>query len=153
MRLRGLLSQLVVGVSGGQSWIRTSEGVSQRIYSPPRLATSVSTLSCLGEADRSSQVSLGQVGFGSQFDPASGLRTSSRSIASELADLFGSRYSFGRSPRLPPEVALTKTEILIFDKLMKPKAREAPARNAIGEYLKKDCAPWMLSCLCAGSPL
>ena len=28
---------------GGQSWIRTSEGVSQRIYSPPRLATSVST--------------------------------------------------------------------------------------------------------------
>jgi hypothetical protein len=26
----------------GQSWIRTSEGVSQRIYSPPRLATSVS---------------------------------------------------------------------------------------------------------------
>ena len=27
----------------GQSWIRTSEGVSQRIYSPPRLATSVST--------------------------------------------------------------------------------------------------------------
>src|SRR4051812_23176299 len=33
------------GRSGGQSWIRTSEGVSQRIYSPPRLATSVSTLS------------------------------------------------------------------------------------------------------------
>ena len=29
----------------GQNWIRTSEGVSQRIYSPPRLATSVSTLS------------------------------------------------------------------------------------------------------------
>src|SRR5687767_7623688 len=26
----------------GQSWIRTNEGVSQRIYSPPRLATSVS---------------------------------------------------------------------------------------------------------------
>ena len=28
---------------GGQSRIRTCEGVSQRIYSPPRLATSVST--------------------------------------------------------------------------------------------------------------
>ena len=28
----------------GQDWIRTSEGVSQRIYSPPRLATSVPTL-------------------------------------------------------------------------------------------------------------
>ena len=28
---------------GGQDWIRTSEGVSQRIYSPPRLATSVPT--------------------------------------------------------------------------------------------------------------
>ena len=27
----------------GQDWIRTSEGVSQRIYSPPRLATSVPT--------------------------------------------------------------------------------------------------------------
>ena len=27
----------------GQRWIRTIEGVSQRIYSPPRLATSVST--------------------------------------------------------------------------------------------------------------
>jgi hypothetical protein len=29
--------------NGGQDWIRTSEGVSQRIYSPPRLATSVPT--------------------------------------------------------------------------------------------------------------
>ena len=38
------LSQTVVGEGGGQNWIRTSEGVSQRIYSPPRLATSVSTL-------------------------------------------------------------------------------------------------------------
>ena len=28
---------------GGQEWIRTTEGVSQRIYSPPRLATSVPT--------------------------------------------------------------------------------------------------------------
>ncbi len=27
----------------GQEWIRTTEGVSQRIYSPPRLATSVPT--------------------------------------------------------------------------------------------------------------
>src|SRR5439155_11129420 len=26
---------------GGQVWIRTTEGVSQRIYSPPRLATSL----------------------------------------------------------------------------------------------------------------
>jgi hypothetical protein len=34
--------------SGGQNWIRTSEGVSQRIYSPPRLATSVSALSLVG---------------------------------------------------------------------------------------------------------
>src|SRR4030095_6658873 len=32
----------------GQNWIRTSEGVSQRIYSPPRLATSVSALSLVG---------------------------------------------------------------------------------------------------------
>jgi hypothetical protein len=40
-------------------------------------------------------------------------------------------------PEAPPEVALTKTEILILDKLMKPKAREAPARRVIGEYLKK----------------
>ena len=31
------------GEDGGQDWIRTSEGVSQRIYSPPRLATSVPT--------------------------------------------------------------------------------------------------------------
>jgi hypothetical protein len=29
--------------SNGQEWIRTTEGVSQRIYSPPRLATSVPT--------------------------------------------------------------------------------------------------------------
>ena len=34
----------------GQNWIRTSEGVSQRIYSPPRLATSVSTLFFLRRA-------------------------------------------------------------------------------------------------------
>ena len=32
----------------GQRWIRTIEGVSQRIYSPPRLTTSVSTLSRRG---------------------------------------------------------------------------------------------------------
>src|SRR5271156_5301782 len=32
----------------GQDWIRTSEGVSQRIYSPPRLATSVPTRFCEG---------------------------------------------------------------------------------------------------------
>ncbi len=31
---------------GGPSWIRTSEGVSQQIYSLPRLATSVSTHTC-----------------------------------------------------------------------------------------------------------
>lgn len=30
-------------IGNGQDWIRTSEGVSQRIYSPPRLATSVPT--------------------------------------------------------------------------------------------------------------
>ena len=29
-----LLSQTAVGEGGGQNWIRTSEGVSQRIYSP-----------------------------------------------------------------------------------------------------------------------
>ena len=28
------LSQTAVGEGGGQNWIRTSEGVSQRIYSP-----------------------------------------------------------------------------------------------------------------------
>ena len=28
------LSQATVGEGGGQNWIRTSEGVSQRIYSP-----------------------------------------------------------------------------------------------------------------------
>jgi hypothetical protein len=33
------------GGENGQDWIRTSEGVSQRIYSPPRLATSVPTRS------------------------------------------------------------------------------------------------------------
>ena len=38
------LSQTYAREGGGQNWIRTSEGVSQRIYSPPRLATSVSTL-------------------------------------------------------------------------------------------------------------
>src|ERR1700722_102612 len=32
----------------GQEWIRTTEGVSQRIYSPPRLATSVPTRFCEG---------------------------------------------------------------------------------------------------------
>ena len=31
------------GEGSGQRWIRTIEGVSQRIYSPPRLSTSVST--------------------------------------------------------------------------------------------------------------
>lgn len=44
------LSQTTVGEGGGQNWIRTSEGVSQRIYSPPRLATSVSTLDCFATA-------------------------------------------------------------------------------------------------------
>ena len=35
---------LYVALGGiGQEWIRTTEGVSQRIYSPPRLATSVPT--------------------------------------------------------------------------------------------------------------
>lgn len=33
----------VVQKKNGQEWIRTTEGVSQRIYSPPRLATSVLT--------------------------------------------------------------------------------------------------------------
>ena len=32
--------------SGGQGWIRTSEGVSQWIYSPPRLATPEPTRRC-----------------------------------------------------------------------------------------------------------
>ena len=41
-RCFGSKSTLLRG--SGQSWIRTSEGVSQRIYSPPRLTTSVSTL-------------------------------------------------------------------------------------------------------------
>ena len=38
---RGTLPRFLRG--SGQRWIRTIEGVSQRIYSPPRLATSVST--------------------------------------------------------------------------------------------------------------
>ena len=45
---RSGLWQAAVGEGGGQNWIRTSEGVSQRIYSPPRLATSVSTLISCG---------------------------------------------------------------------------------------------------------
>jgi hypothetical protein len=45
------LFQLVKGqAKNGQSWIRTSEGECQRIYSPPRLATSVSALSGRKEA-------------------------------------------------------------------------------------------------------
>ena len=32
-----------IAEKNGQEWIRTTEGVSQRIYSPPRLATSVPT--------------------------------------------------------------------------------------------------------------
>jgi hypothetical protein len=38
-----LSNSMEEGWGSGQNWIRTSEGVSQRIYSPPRLATSVST--------------------------------------------------------------------------------------------------------------
>ena len=39
-----LENPILSGLEGnGQDWIRTSEGVSQRIYSPPRLATSVPT--------------------------------------------------------------------------------------------------------------
>jgi hypothetical protein len=40
-------------------------------------------------------------------------------------------------PEAPSELALTKTEILILNKLLKPKAWEAPARRVIDEYLKK----------------
>jgi hypothetical protein len=36
----------------GQGWIRTSEGVSQQIYSLPRLATSVPTLSWAEDSPR-----------------------------------------------------------------------------------------------------
>ena len=36
-------SSLFASRKHGQEWIRTTEGVSQRIYSPPRLATSVPT--------------------------------------------------------------------------------------------------------------
>ena len=41
--------------NGGQDWIRTNEDVSQQIYSLPRLATSVPTLSIIplpGEVER-----------------------------------------------------------------------------------------------------
>ena len=47
-----VVEQVLIQLSGhyfslrenhGQEWIRTTEGVSQRIYSPPRLATSVPT--------------------------------------------------------------------------------------------------------------
>lgn len=34
--------------NGGQSWIRTNEGISQEIYSLPRLTASVSTLIEMG---------------------------------------------------------------------------------------------------------
>ena len=36
-------SKLITSRFGGPGWIRTSEGVSQQIYSLPRLATSVPT--------------------------------------------------------------------------------------------------------------
>jgi hypothetical protein len=39
--LKTLIYRVIRGT--GQEWIRTTEGVSQRIYSPPRLATSVPT--------------------------------------------------------------------------------------------------------------
>src|SRR3954453_8949432 len=39
----------------GQGWIRTSEGVSQRIYSPPRLATSVPTRRVASESYSAAQ--------------------------------------------------------------------------------------------------
>ena len=39
--LKTLIYRVIRGI--GQEWIRTTEGVSQRIYSPPRLATSVPT--------------------------------------------------------------------------------------------------------------
>lgn len=48
---------------GGQEWIRTTEGVSQRIYSPPRLATSVPTHS----------LKKGGVLYGGRIPAASGL--------------------------------------------------------------------------------
>ena len=37
------LPQVIDYQGNGQGWIRTSEGVSQQIYSLPRLATSVPT--------------------------------------------------------------------------------------------------------------
>src|SRR5947209_1060494 len=37
----GGIAQALAGVSGGEDWIRTNEGISQQIYSLPRLATSV----------------------------------------------------------------------------------------------------------------
>jgi hypothetical protein len=52
MRSARVVEQVLIQLSGhyfslrenhGQEWIRTTEGVSQRIYSPPRLATSVPT--------------------------------------------------------------------------------------------------------------
>ena len=42
-RTAGVMEGTIDLESGGQEWIRTIEGVSQQIYSLPRLATSVPT--------------------------------------------------------------------------------------------------------------
>ena len=40
-------------------------------------------------------------------------------------------------PEAPPEVALTKNEIILLDELMKPKPWDEPRKHVLGEYLKK----------------
>ena len=41
------------------------------------------------------------------------------------------------APEAPPEVALTPTEILLLDELIKPKSAEWPTKKTVSGYLKK----------------
>jgi len=41
------------------------------------------------------------------------------------------------APEAPPEVALTPTEILLLDELIKTKPSDAPPKKTVSEYLKK----------------
>ena len=40
-------------------------------------------------------------------------------------------------PEAPPEVALTKNEVILLDELMKPNPWDEPRKHVLGEYLKK----------------
>ena len=85
------------GEGSGQRWIRTIEGVSQRIYSPPRLTTSVSTL-LVGAVLirmwlRGARVSRGK--FGGNQRPSHGAR---RGRISNAARTFAMLFA-GQTPR------------------------------------------------------